>query len=116
MKDGIYRINFRAAQGYGMGMLLFENGKVFGSDTEGAKYDGDYIYNAAEHIADVTLKVLIPPNVKSVFGITNPYEWGFEVSTKMDMSKSKGDMNARTSFGKEVMAEYVYLRSLPDAA
>ena len=117
MRDGIFRITFQSPKGgAGLGMLVFENGRVYGSDSEGVRYDGGYIHHEETGLADVNLKITFPPNVQAVFGVCNPYEWAFDVSTSIDTRKDKGALKVKTSIGEHIDADYVFLRSLPDAA
>src|SRR5215831_13944269 len=84
MRDGMFGITFQGQQGAGMGVLIFDNGRVYGTDTQGVRYDGEYIFNESSGLADVKIKVTFPPNVKAVFGISNPYEWAFDVTTTIN--------------------------------
>jgi hypothetical protein len=43
------------------------------------------------------------PNVRAVFGISNPYEWAFDITTTFDLKQISG-------------AQCVFLRSFPEAA
>lgn len=116
MRDGMYGITFQGQQGAGMGVLVFENGRVYGTDTEGVRYDGEYIFREAAKAADVKVKVTFPPNVTAVFGISNPYEWSFDVTTTLNTTQKSGQLALSTSLGKAINAQFVYLRSLPEAA
>jgi hypothetical protein len=116
MRDGMFGITFQGQQGAGMGVLVFENGRVYGTDTEGVRYDGEYQFSESSGFADVKIKVTFPPNVMSVFGVANPYEWAFDVTAKFDPKQNSGTLAVMTSIGQEINARYVYLRSLPEAA
>lgn len=116
MRDGMYGITFQGQQGAGMGMMVFDNGRIYGSDTEGTRYDGEYLFNEATGMADVKAKITFPPNVEAVFGISNPYEWSFDITTRFDPKAASGPLAVNTSIGRPVTAQFVYLRSLPDAA
>jgi hypothetical protein len=116
MRDGIFGITFQSRQGAGMGMLIFDNGRVYGTDTEGVRYDGEYIFNEISGLADVKVKITFPPNVKAVFGISNPYEWAFDVTTAFNPKQNSGPLAVRTSLGQPINAQYIFLRSLPEAA
>lgn len=120
MRDGMFKIIFQGQTGgqqvVGIGMLIFENGRVYGSDSEAVRYDGTYVYNEDSGLADVKIKVTFPPNVKAVFGISNPYEWAFDVTTTVDPRKDSGIVQVKTSLGKPITARFVFLRSLPEAA
>lgn len=115
MRDGMFGISFQGRQGAGMGMLIFDNGRVYGTDTEGVRYDGEYIFDETTGLADVKVKITFPPNVKAVFGISNPYEWAFDVTTTFDPKQNAGALAVKTSLGQPVSAKYIFLRNLPEA-
>ena len=102
------------AEGYNS--LQMAQVRHFGSDTEAVRYDGTYVYNERSGLADVKIKVTFPPNVEAVFGISNPYEWAFDVTTSIDPKKDAGVVQVKTSIGKSITAQFVFLRSLPEAA
>jgi hypothetical protein len=116
MRDGMYGINFQGQQGAGMGVLIFDNGRIYGTDTEGVRYDGEYLFNENTDMADVKIKVTFPPNVRAVFGISNPYEWAFDVTTSFNPKQNSGPLTVRTSVGQPINAQFVFLRTLPEAA
>ena len=116
MRDGMYGISFQGQQGAGMGLLVFENGRVYGTDTQGVRYDGEYLYNESTGLADVKIKVTFPPNVRAVFGVSNPYEWAFDVTTSFNPKQNSGPLTVRTSVGQPINAQFVFLRTLPEAA
>jgi transcriptional regulator with XRE-family HTH domain len=116
MRDGMYGITFQGQQGTGQGVLIFDSGRIYGTDTEGVRFDGDYIFHDTSGLADVKVKVTFPPNVKAVFGISNPYEWSIDVTTALNPMRKSGPLSLKTSLGKAINAQYVFLRSLPEAA
>ena len=116
MRDGMFGISFQGQQGAGMGVLVFENGRVYGTDTQGVRYDGEYIFNESSGLADVKVKVTFPPNVRAVFGTMNPYEWAFDITTSFNPKQNSGALTVRTSLGQPISAQYVFLRTLPEAA
>jgi Helix-turn-helix len=119
MKEGFYRIQFQTAgepSSWGVGTLVFDGGKIFGVDEGGAKYDGEYVRSANLEMVDVTLKVAFPPNAMSIFGIVHPYEWSIEVRTQLDPKKDGGLIVATTNVGPQVLANYEFVRSMPEAA
>jgi hypothetical protein len=116
MRDGMYGISFQGQQGAGMGLLIFENGRVYGTDTQGVRYDGEYLYSESTGLADVKVKVTFPPNVRAVFGISNPYEWAFDVTTSFNPKQNSGPLTVRSSVGQPLNAQCVFLRTLPEAA
>jgi hypothetical protein len=116
MRDGMYGISFQGQQGVGMGVLIFENGRVYGTDTQGVRYDGEYLYSESTGLADVKIKVTFPPNVRAVFGVSNPYEWAFDVTTSFNPKQNSGPLTVRSSVGQPINAQFVFLRTLPEAA
>lgn len=116
MRDGMFGISFQGQHGAGMGVLVFDTGKIYGADAEGARYDGEYVFNEITSKADVRLKVTFPPNVVAVFGISNPYEWAIYVTTSFDPKVDSGQLDVKPSIGQPLTAQYFYLRALPDAA
>lgn len=116
MKNGMYGIWFQSGQSQGTGVLTFEDGIVYGIDVAGVRYDGDYVVDDINGLAMTRLKVTYPPNVQSVFGVTNPYEWSIDVLAAIDPRKDAGETVVRTSVGLELTAQYRYMRPLPMAA
>jgi DNA-binding XRE family transcriptional regulator len=116
MRDGMFSIKFQGQIGSGMGMMIFDGGLVYGTDTEGACYDGEYIFNDSTKLVDAIVKVTMPPNVQAVFGTVNNYEWAFHVTTSFDPKKDSGSLQVKTSIGPSLAATYKFLRSLPVAA
>jgi hypothetical protein len=116
MRDGIYGITFEGPQASGMGLLILDAGRVYGADAGAARYDGDYLFHEDTGIADIVLKVTFPPNIMSVFGIANPYEWAIDVSTSLDPKHDSGSLAVRTSLGQPLIAQFKFLRSLPESA
>jgi hypothetical protein len=115
MRDGMYGITFQSCQDSGMGLLVFDAGRVYGCDSAAARYDGEYTFHENTGLAEVIVKVTFPPNVLSVFGLCNPYEWSIDVSTSLDPKQSVGDVQVRTSLGQPINAQYKFLRPLPEA-
>ncbi|MGH8132513.1 MAG: helix-turn-helix domain-containing protein [Steroidobacteraceae bacterium] len=116
MRDGMFGITFQGQQSAGMGVLILDAGRVYGTDTQGVRYDGEYVFDENTGTADVKVKVTFPPNVVAVFGISNPYEWAFDVTTSFNPKVNSGPLPLKTSIGRPLNAQYVFLRPLPDAA
>jgi hypothetical protein len=116
MRDGMFGITFQGRHGQGVGVLIFDSGRVYGTDEAGVRYDGDYLFDEGSSLASVALKVTFPPNVRAVQGISNPYEWSIDVTTKFDPRQKSGALTLTTSLGQPLSAQYVFLRSLPEAA
>jgi DNA-binding XRE family transcriptional regulator len=116
MRDGMYGITFEGPQSAGMGLLIFDAGRVYGTDSGAARYDGEYVFHENTGLADVVVKVTFPPNGVSVFGLANPYEWAIDVSASLDPKQDSGTLQVRTSLGQPLVAQFRFLRSLPEAA
>jgi hypothetical protein len=99
-----------------MGVLILENGRVYGTDSEGVRYDGEYIFDEISGMVDIKAKVTFPPHVKAVFGLSNPYEWAFDITARINPKQNSGPVAVKTSLGQNINAQFVFLRDLPDAA
>ena len=100
----------------GAGLLIFDSGRIYGTDEAGVRYDGEYLFDESSGLAEVKIKVTFPPNVTAVFGISNPYEWAFDITTTFNPNLNSGALVVKTSIGRTIRAQYVFLRSLPEAA
>jgi hypothetical protein len=116
MRDGMYRVRFQSPSDSGDGVLVFDSGRVWGTDIGNARYDGEYLVNDHTGKADVRLKVTFPANGMSVFGIKNPYEWSIDVTTILDPQHTRGQLTVQTSLQQALTAQYEFMRPLPDAA
>ena len=65
---------------------------------------------------EAKVKVTFPPHVRAVQGISNSYEWSIIVETKFNPRQNSGALKLKTSSGQPLNAQYVFLRSLPEAA
>lgn len=115
MRDGIFGVNYQGQAGAGFAMLTFDNGRVHGADTERGRYDGEYLFSESTGLAEVRLKVTMPANVPSVFGISNPFEWAIDVTATLDPRRDSGNVEVKSSLGPSLRADYRFLRALPDA-
>ena len=113
MKDGMYSINFSAQAGHGFGVLVFEGGRVYGSDAGKAKYDGRYVANPKTGMVDVNIRVEMPANQPSVLGIVQPFDWMLDVSTSINPALDRGDIAVNSNLGRPLRASYDFLRALP---
>ncbi len=95
-------------------MIILDNGRVYGADEAGVRYDGEYLFDESAGLADIKVKVTFPPNVRAVQGISNPYEWSFDITAKFDPRQNSGNIALKTSLGEPLNAQYVFLRGLPE--
>lgn len=113
MKDGMYAIEFAGKNGDGMGVLIFDNGKVYGGDVGFGKYDGTYTMNPETKRADIKLRVEMPAGSESVLGPKQPFSWNVEVTTSLDPTKDSDMISVHTNLGA-AQAKYTFMRSLPE--
>lgn len=116
MRDGMFEITYQSQHDTGACMLIFDSGKVYGTDSGRVKYDGEYVFDERSGRAHAKLKVTFPRDVISVFGISNPYEWSLDVTTSFDPRVESGALSVITSLGHPLNAQYRFMRALPDAA
>lgn len=118
MRNGMYMVHFVGSAGEGGATLTFQDGAVFGFDTEGGKYDGFYEQSRANpELVTVQVKVTMPAGVKSVVGgAVQPFDWVLPVSTDFDMRADESTVLVTTSLGPTVKAKFKRMRDLPLAA
>ncbi len=117
MKNGMYLIHFAGTNGDGYATLTFQDGLVYGFDTGGGHYDGVARVSALSNgVVDVSLRVRMPPNVASVAGgISQPFEWVLNVTTKIDANAERGNADVHTELGIPIQATFQRMRDLPTA-
>jgi hypothetical protein len=116
MKDGIYHIEYEGTHGQGYAMLVFDGGRIYGSDALKGEYDGQYIANPTTGAVDVSLKVKMPPNAPSVLGIVQPFEWALEIRASMNPAQDSGVISVANNLRQPLRAHYQFMRALPLAA
>ena len=115
MRDGMYGVEYSSTHGQGMCVLVLDNGRAFGADPWGAKYDGEYLFDEGTKLAELHLKVTFPPNVEFVFGVTHPYEWAINLTTHLNPLADAGQLKVQTPMGRPINASYRFLRTLPES-
>lgn len=113
MKDGMYSVCYKASENFGFATLVFENEQIYGADAGGGKYDGSYFYDPEMDSFDAKIKITIPPNVPTVMGICNPYEWSFDVDVTIPAQANNHQANVNI-LGHNVVVIISYLRHLPN--
>ncbi len=114
LKEGMYEIAFSGTNDSGMGALILENGRVYGADLAGGKYDGDYEYNRLTGMIESKIKVTIPPGVGTVQGIPpQPFEFAFNVEAKFPRGTEDTIIQVKTDAGP-VNVRIRFLRALPE--
>ena len=115
MREGMYGVHYTSGAGVGAGVLIMENGRAYGADPWGGKYDGDYVYNELTGLADLRLKLTFAPNAPAVFGVSHPYEWAIDVTTSLDPRQDSGRLRIATPVGPAIDVGYKYMRGLPES-
>lgn len=113
MKDGMYQLEFAGRNGSGYGVLIFENGRIYGSDVGNGKWDGTYTMNPITKNADLDIRVEMPAGEESVLGPAQRFSWNVDVKATMDPTKDVGVINAQTNLGPAT-AKYKFMRTLPE--
>ncbi len=114
MRDGLYQLEFAGPNGSGYGVLIFEDGRIYGSDVGAGKWDGTYTMNPTTKLADLKLRVEMPAGEQSVLGPAQSFSWNVDVTATMDPANDVGAINAQTNLGPAT-AKYKFMRSLPTA-
>lgn len=114
MRDGMYGVQYTSGNGFGMGVIVLDNGRLYGGDPMGGKYDGDYIFDEKSGLAELRLKLTFPPNMPAVFGMSHPFEWSVDATAKIDPHKDEGQTRITTAIGPHIDARYRFIRSLPE--
>lgn len=112
MKEGMYGIQYQGPADIGFATVVFENGQIYGADVAGGKYDGSYFYDPAQDMIVSKIKVTIPPNIPTVMGICNPYEWSFDVDASFPAQGSNHHVTV-SAVGAKINAVISYLRPMP---
>lgn len=78
MINAIYKITFRGAVDWGIGILIFKGGVITGVDIGGALYDGEY--SEKDGFLHVKMNMKVPPGVTLVQGtLPSPNEYVVEI-------------------------------------
>jgi hypothetical protein len=115
MRDGFYGVEYSSTHGQGTCVLVFDNGRAFGADLWGGKYDGEYLFDEGTKLAELHIKVTFPPNGMSVLGVSHPYEWAIDLTTHLNPLADEGQLTIQTPVGRNIKARYKFLRTLPES-
>jgi hypothetical protein len=69
LDNGLYRIDFTGAVGWGNGVLVLKDGNIAGTDIGGVQYDGRYAFDTANSVNVLDLIIDVPPNGELVTGL-----------------------------------------------
>jgi hypothetical protein len=116
MRDGMYGVQYRSGEGAGFATVILDSGRVYGADPLGGKYDGYYAYDVATGLATVKLKVTFPPGAPAVFAAAQPLEWSVDIVGVIDPRLDRGHVVFDTPLGRQIEAQYQFLRDLPATA
>lgn len=113
MRDGMYAVLYHSGTQGGYATVILDNGRAYGADPAGGKYDGHYDYDDATNLAKVQLKVTFPPHVPAVFAPAQPFEWSVDITGDLDPRLDRGFVAFTTALGPTIQAQYQFLRELP---
>lgn len=115
--NGMYTIEFEGSADAGLGTLTLKDGLVYGFDSGGGIYDGQYVPSDVPGMVSVTISVMMPAGQPSVIGgIVHPFDWTLVVSSEIPINSDSGRIQVRTSLGPSLTATYRRMRYLPMAA
>jgi hypothetical protein len=82
--DGIYTMRYRGTADWGMGMLIFERGRITGADFAGGLYDGSYVERGPD--IEVRMTMTVPPGVTLVQGTpARPTAYQFPINVMLSL-------------------------------
>lgn len=114
VKEGMYHVDFSGVSGDGSCTLVFENGRVFGVDTGGGKYDGVYVFNNQTDMIETQLQVSIAAGEETVLGVPpQSMDWSFSVHTQFPRNPKNASVHVVTPYGP-VNTIINFLRDLPN--
>jgi hypothetical protein len=127
--DGMYLMEFSSGAStgiappeLGLGVLVFQDGRIFGSDSR-VSYDGDYAPTGRQGEVAMKVRVSVPPgvNVPLIQGVMSGHEgFSFDVGPQnVDLGRSGGTIvTVMTPIGppdnRAVTVRLTKLRNLPD--
>jgi len=114
LRDGMYRFEYTAPNGHGgAAMLVFERGRVFGTDAGKGRYDGRYVSNFESGLVELELRIEMQAGENSAVGPAQPFAWILDVKTTLDPSVEKGALSVTTNIGPPIEVRYEFMRPLP---
>lgn len=116
VREGLYAIEFRGFAGSGYGSFVLSNGKIFGGDIAGGKYDGFYAPDPATGMVSAQIKLFFPKGLQSVFGEMHPFDWTIDATTKLDPKFDHGVTRLQIPMNRWVEVGYRFMRELPPLA
>lgn len=114
LKAGMYRFVYAVAPGYrGEATLVFDNGRIFGTDLGKSRYDGTYAANPKSGLVDLYVRIELRAGEKSAVGPAQPFDWILEARGELPARSETGEVTFTANVGGPIAASYEYLRPLP---
>lgn len=114
LQDGMYRLKYSGPSGLsGEAMLVFEGGRIFGTDAGKSRYDGSYASNPKSGQVEVRFRVELRAGEKSVVGPAQPFNWILEAWCDLRPRSEHGEAVFNTNIGADIRANYEFMRPLP---
>jgi hypothetical protein len=115
LAEGFYKFCYWVDTGSrGEAMLVFEGGRIYGTDAGKSQYDGTYQANHETGKIDVRVRVELKAGEKSVAGPAQPFDWILEARGSLPPKAALGEVLFETNLGVPIMTSYELMRALPD--
>jgi transcriptional regulator with XRE-family HTH domain len=115
LREGMFLLQFTGMKDWGAGVLILENGIIYGADIGRVLYDGTYEFDASAGLIRGNIHVRIPPGTTTVQGTKFPYEIAFDVPVSFPRDADDYAFQIKTPIGP-VNARIQFLRRIPNAA
>lgn len=116
MIEGMYRVDFNGFTGAGIAILVFQGGRIFGSDTQ-VQFDGTYEPTGTPGEVTLHVTVNVPPGVDLVQGMNSGHRgFSYDIREIVDL-QSQRPVTVQTPIGGprgKVTARLSRLRGLPN--
>lgn len=114
LEDGLYRMIYSNHEGKsGQATLVFEGGRIYGTDLGNSVYDGSYILDPASGAVEICLRVEIQPGENSVSGISQPFPWLIEGQFQVAPRTRSAAVTVSTNVGGDLEATMEFIRPIP---
>ncbi|MDQ2949880.1 MAG: hypothetical protein M3Y27_28750 [Acidobacteriota bacterium] len=114
LRAGIWRFKYQNAAGHGgTALLVFDAGRIYGTDLGKSQYDGNYSYNHASGMVDLMIRVGIKAGERSVAGPAQRFDWILEAKLSLPPKVESGVFEAETNVEMAVSGQFEHMRELP---
>ena len=115
LRDGMYRFRYSAdSERRGEAVLVFDSGRVFGTDAGKSRIDGSYASNHEKGMIELRVRIELQAGEKSVVGPAQPFDWILEAWGYLRPHAEQGEAVFQTNAGMPVDVAYDFMRPLPN--